>query len=105
MANTIGLNEATMLQIVDSTSLLNLYASRPHQLGCGGPLVVRISDHADNDAAEVGSDTDKMAIFTSKQFGHPWVKEHGAQHLISEANAALTGATVIFPNYDYSTLE
>ena len=105
MANTLGLNEATMLQIVDSTSLLNLYGSRPQQLGAGGPLVVRISDHADNDIAEIGTDTDKMAIFHSRQFGQPWIKEHGEKHIISEADALKLDATVIFPNYDYSTME
>ena len=105
MANTLGITEVTMAQIVLAATAINTYAARPQSLGNGGPLVVRISDHADNDAAEVGTDTDKMAIFSSKAFGHPWVKEHGLKHVVSNANAALTDATVIFPNYDYSTFE
>ena len=105
MANTLGLNEQTMADIVNSASLMNGYGARPHSFGTGGPLVVRISDHDDNDAAEVGADTDKMAIFSSKAYGHPWVKEHGLKHVVSNGDAALTDATVIFPDYDYSTFE
>ncbi len=105
MANTLGIPEKTMAEIVNSTSVLNLYTSRPQQLGCGGPLVVRITDHDDNDAAETGTDTDKMAIFSSKQFGHPWVKEHGIKHVISLADAAKKDATVIYPDYNYSSFE
>ncbi len=105
MANTLGIVEVTLAEVVDSTNAINLYASRPQQLGCGGPLVVRITDHDDNDAGETGTDTDKMAIFSSKQFGHPWVKDTGLKHVISEADAGVTDATVIFPDYDYNTFE
>ena len=105
MANTINLPERTMAQIVDSTDPINTRALRPDALSQGGPLVVRITDHDDNDAGEAGKDTDKMAIFHSRQFGQPWVKDVGLKHVISEADAAITDATVIFPDYDYSTFE
>ncbi|MBW2647250.1 MAG: hypothetical protein JRE23_13965 [Deltaproteobacteria bacterium] len=105
MSNTLNIPERTMAQIVDSTDPINTYALRPQQLGCGGPLVVRVIDHDDNDNTEAGTDTDKMAIFSSKQFGHPWVKDTGLKHIISEADAAITDATVIYPDYDYSTFE
>ena len=103
MANTLGITEVTMAQVVLAATTINTRAARPSALGTGGPLVVRISDHADNDATETGTDTDKMAIFHSRQFGQPWVKEHGLQHLISNANAALTDATVIFADHDFTT--
>lgn len=105
MANTLNIPERTMAQIVDSTNDINTRALRPDAMSQGGPLVVRITDHDDNDAAEVGTDTDKMAIFHSRQFGQPWVKDVGLKHVISEAVAATTDATVIFPDYDYSTFE
>ena len=105
MSNTLNIPERTMEQLVDSTDTINTYALRPQQLGCGGPLVVRVVDHDDNDATESGKDTDKMAIFSSKQFGHPWVKDTGLKHIISEADATITDATVIYPDYDYSTFE
>ncbi len=105
MANTLGITEKTMAELVDSTDAINTYAARPHQLGCGGPLVVRVTDHDDNDTGETAKDTDKMAIFSSKQFGQPWVKEHGAKHMISLADDTMTDATVIYPDYDYSSFE
>ena len=103
MANTLGITEVTMAQVVLAATAINTRAARPSALGTGGPLVIRISDHADNDTGETGTDTDKMAIFHSRQFGQPWVKEHGLQHLISNANAALTDATVIFADHDFTT--
>ncbi len=105
MANTINLPERTMAQIVDSTDPINTRALRPDALSQGGSLVVRITDHDDNVASEIGTDTDKMAIFHSRQFGQPWVKDTGLKHVISEADATATDATVIYPDYDYSTFE
>ena len=105
MANTLGITEVTMAQIVDSTHAVNLRSARPDALSQGGPLVVRVTDHDDNDASETGADTDKMALFHSRQFGQPWKKDTGLKHVISEAVAGTTDATVIYPNYDYSTFE
>lgn len=103
MANTLGIQEITMLQAVTITTAINTRAARPSAIGTGGPLIVRITNHTDNDAAETGADTEKMAIFRSRQFGQPWVKDYGLKHIVSDGNAALTSATVIFPAYDYST--
>jgi hypothetical protein len=105
MANTLGITEVTMAQIVLPATAINTYAARPQALGNGGPLVVRISDHADNDAAEVGTDTDKMAIFSSKAFGHPWVKDQGLKHIVNNGVGTVLDGTVIYPAYDYSTFE
>ena len=103
MANTLGITEVTMLQAVTIATAINTRAARPSALGTGGPLVIRITNHADNDAAEVGTDTDKMAIFHSRQFGQPWVKDHGLKHIISDGDALVLDATVVYPAYDYST--
>tara|TARA_R100000544_G_scaffold16105_1_gene7627 strand:- start:1709 stop:2026 length:318 start_codon:yes stop_codon:yes gene_type:complete len=105
MANTLGITEVTMAQLVDSTNAINLRSARPDALSQGGPLVVRITDHDDNDAGETGADTDKMAIFHSRQFGQPWTKDVGLKHVVSDADALKLDATVVFPDYDYSTFE
>ena len=103
MANTLGITEVTMAQVVLAATAINTRAARPSALGTGGPLVIRISDHADNDTGETGTDTDKMAIFHSRQFGQPWTKDTGLVHVISEADPIALTATVIFPDHDYST--
>lgn len=102
MANNLGIQEVTMAQLVDSTNAVNLYANRPHQSGTGGVKVVRVTDHADNVALEE-DDPDKMAIFFSAAHGQPWIKDQGIKHIISEGDALALDATVIFPDFDYST--
>ena len=103
MANTLNITEVTMAQLVLAATAINTRAARPDSISTGGPLVVRVSNHADNDAGEVGTDTDKMAIFSSKAYGHPWVKDQGLHHIIASAGAVNLKATVVFPDYDYST--
>ena len=89
MANTLGITEVTLAELVDSTDTHNLYATRPQQLGSGGPLVVRVTYHADNDAGETGDDTDLMAIFQSRAFGEPWQKDQALIHKIFSAGQGL----------------
>ena len=103
MANTLNITEVTMAQLALASNAINLRSARPDALSQGGPLVVRVTDHVDNDAAETGADTEKMAIFTSRQFGQPWKKDYGLSHVVAENNVVNTSATVVFPNYDYST--
>ena len=112
MANTLGITEVTLVQISTALNAVNLYAARPSQLGVGGPLVVRVTDHQDNDAAEVGTDTDKMALFHSRQFGQPWVKDANVlEHIIHSSVTpgtpltAAANASIIFPDYDYATFQ
>jgi len=105
MANTLGITEVTMAQLVLVATTINTRAARPDALSTGGPLVVRVSNHADNDAAEVSTDTDKMAIFSSKAYGHPWVKDTGLVHKVASGGTVDLTATVVFPDYDYSTFE
>lgn len=105
MANTLGIPERTMLQIVDSTNSINVIGGVDGRKSVYEPLVVRITDHVRNDVAEVGNDTDKMAIFMSKRHGEPWTNDVGLEHVISNGDATKTNATVIYPNFDYSTFE
>ena len=93
MANTLGITEVTMAQVVLAATAINTRAARPSDLGTGGPLVVRITDHADNDDTEEGTDTDKMAIFHSRQFGQPWKKDYTLERVI---HAAGTGAAIAY---------
>lgn len=112
MPNNLGLAEYTLAQISESTHA-------PNQLGVAAgnrpswetPMTVRITDHADNVGAEQ-DDPDKMAIFTSKAFGQPWKKDSGVlvhKPVMAAADPVATptdsDASVIFPNYDYSTFE
>lgn len=111
MANTLSITEVTLAQISDAANAINLRAARPDSLSQGGPLVCRVTNHTDNDAGETGTDTDKMAIFHSRQFGQPWTKDTGLVHKIHKSVTAGTpltaaaDATVIFPDYDYTTFE
>lgn len=109
MTNTVGITEVTLAQIGDSTHNVN---SLTHATGRGGnPLqsrVVRVTDHSDNVVAEVGADTDRMALFHSKAYGHPWEKYAGSGDDITvrvgadpTSPATSTSATVIYPNYKY----
>ena len=107
MANTLGIPERTLAQIADSTDTIN------HVGGVEGwrqsvyePIVCRITDHADNDAAEVTTDTDKMAIFICKQHGQPWTKDKNSQqHIIHQGLTPPADATIIYPDFDYSQFE
>ena len=109
MTNTVSIPERTLAQISASTNSINVVGGTDGRKSVYQPLVARITDHADNDATEVGADTDKMAIFKSKAHGQPWIKDIGQEHVVFEAdadpvtNATPTNVTVLFPNFDYST--
>jgi len=117
MANTLGIQEVTLAQVSDNTHAINAIdltgavAATPRK-SVYQPIVVRVTDHADNDAAETGADTDKMAIFQSSRHGEPWKKDVGTQHKIHPiAGAAIAPIasgddyTVIFPDFDYTDFE
>ena len=112
MSNTLGITEVTLAQASNSTHAVNVIGNatgnRPEALT---PKVVRILGHVDDTAAETG-DADKMAIFVSKAHGHPWKKDnHYTEHVIHKSTVAGTPetasskATIIYPDYDYSTFE
>lgn len=104
MANSLNIPERTMAQVVDSTNSINVIGGADGRKSAYEPLVVRITNHTRNTSAET-SDPDKMAIFTSARHGEPWKCDVGVEHIISNGDAAKTNATVIFPNFDYSTFE
>lgn len=105
MANTLNIPERTMAQLIDSTNSINVVGSADGRKSVYEPLVVRISDHVRNIAGETGTDTEKMAIFCSQRHGEPFKNDVGLEHIISNADATLTNATVIYPDFDYSTFE
>lgn len=112
MANTLNIAERTLAQMANSTNTINLVGPTHPRKSAYQPLVVRATNHADNDGTETGADTDKMAIFKSSRVGEPWEKQNNVLiKKIVQAPANLTGFTVdtqvsvLFPNYDYSTFE
>ena len=109
MANTLNIEERTLEQMADSTNTINLVGPTHPRKSAYQPLVVRATNHADNDDTETGDDTDKMAIFMSKRVGEPWEKQHNVLiKKIVQAPANLASYTVddevsvLFPNYDYT---
>ncbi len=111
MANNNRIQERTLAQLVNSTNSINVIGNAAgNRRSAYQPLVVRVTDHDDNVDAEQ-DDPDKMAIFKSIRHGEPWVKDYGTKHVIHRQPAgdtstvAPTDATVIFPNFDYTTFE
>lgn len=77
MANTLSILERTLAQVGDSTNDLHTLGTTNGRESVYEPLVVRITDHKDNDAGETGADTTKMALFLSQRHGEPFLKnEH-----------------------------
>ena len=112
MANTLNIPERTLAQVSESTNSINVIGGVDGRVSVYQPLVVRVTDHDDNDVAEVGTDTDKMAIFMSSRHGEPWRKDANVLvHKVIKADAdPVTNATdsdvsVLYPNYDYTTFE
>lgn len=117
MANTLNIPERTLAQLSDATNSINVIGGTDGRLSAYEPLVVRVTNHQDNDAAEVGTDTTKMAIFHSKRHGEPWMKQanvletviHQATIILVEdvptLQVAPANVSCLYPNYDYSTFE
>lgn len=110
MANTLGIPERTLAQLSDATNSINVIGGTNGRKSAYEPLVVRVTDHVDNVGAEVGTDTNKMAIFMSKAHGQPWVKEAGTLVKVTHVadadpvtNPTPTNVSTLFPNFDYST--
>jgi hypothetical protein len=112
MANSLGITEVTLLQVSTAANAVNqIGAATGNRSEALKANLVRVLGHADDDAAET-SDPDKMAIFVSKAHGHPWKKDnHYVEHVIHKSVtpgtpiAAPANATIIYPDYDYSTFE
>lgn len=109
MANTLGIPERTLAQVSAASNSINVIGGVDGRKSPYQPLVVRITDHADNVSGEVGADTDKMAIFKSQGHGHPWLKDVGLRHIVVKAAAdpvatpTRSDVTVLYPNFDYAT--
>lgn len=109
MANTLGIPERTLAQLSNKLNAINNIGSAEGRKSPYQPLVVRVTDHADNDAGETGSNTARMAIFKCKAHGHPWIKDTGLKHVVVQAAAdpvatpTRSDVTVLYPNFDYST--
>lgn len=102
----LGLVECLMADVVLSTSAVNTVgdATTNPRLSVYEPAVIRITDHVRDDWT-TGDSVEKAAIFMNKQHGKPWTNDVGLEHIISNADATLTNATVIFPDFDYTTFE
>lgn len=122
MANTLNIPERTLAQVSDATNSINVIGGTDGRLSAYEPLVVRITNHKDNDAAEVGTNTEKMAIFHSTRHGEPWMKQGNVlETVIHQATiidvpapdpqdpdvptlqVAPANVSCLYPNYDYST--
>lgn len=92
MANTLNILERTLAQVLDSTNDLHTLGTTNGRESVYEPLVVRITDHADNDAGETGTDTDKMALFVSQRHGEPFIKDANVlAHVIHSAGQGFAG--------------
>jgi hypothetical protein len=94
MANTLNILERTLAQVGDSTNDVHTLGTANGRLSVYEPLVVRITDHADNDAGEVGADTEKMALFLSRRHGEQFEKQHNV--LVRKIHSVGQGASITY---------
>lgn len=95
MANTLDILERTLAQAGDSTNSLYTLGTTNGRESVYEPLVVRITDHADNDAGETGTDTEKMALFLQMRHGEPLLKEANVlQKVIHSNGQGFTGTFI-----------
>tara|TARA_R110000765_G_scaffold88064_2_gene168477 strand:- start:2315 stop:2641 length:327 start_codon:yes stop_codon:yes gene_type:complete len=108
MANNLRIKEVTLAQISDSTSAINTVGNAVGNARTSvyQPAVVRVLLHNDDVAAATDVAED-MALFHSKAHGQPWKKDDcQIAHIIqSGTGPAASNATVIYPDFDYTTFE
>ncbi len=124
MANPLNIPECTIEQLATATNNINVIGGSGRRLSVYEPAVVIVTDHADTNTAYDFTDiTDKAAqvayldkncvVMTSARHGEPWVRgsstDVGSQHLIHKPTDTISGmaktATVIYPDFDYTTFE
>jgi len=123
MANPFNIPERTIEQVATATNSLNVVGGVDGRLSVYQPLVVIVTDHEDaltptwpdnTGTPEDEKELDRTSvIFVSKRHGEPWtkgaLKDIGLKHIIHAPTDTIIGmgkdATVIFPDYDYSTFE
>lgn len=122
MANPFNIPERTLAQVAAAADTINVTDPANPRRSWNQPVVVRITDHADD--VGTGSEswpdntgsaddeaylTENCALFYSCAQGHPWQKQHNVLSrtiAVGPAGvAADAGAAVIVPNFDYSTYE
>jgi len=123
MANPFNIAERTIEQVVTATNSLNVVGGVDGRLSVYQPLVVIVTDHEDaltptwpddTGTPEDEKELDRTSvIFVSKRHGEHWtkgsLKDIGLKHILHTPTTTIAGmgkdATVIFPDYDYSTFE
>ena len=123
MANPFNIPERTIEQLATATNSINVVGGADGRLSVYQPLVCIVTDHADADTPAFPDNTGTPAdeaeldrasvIFMSKRHGEPWTrgsnKDVGLKHIIHKPTDTILAmgkdATVIFPDYDYSTFE
>tara|TARA_R110002096_G_scaffold236735_4_gene427524 strand:+ start:592 stop:912 length:321 start_codon:yes stop_codon:yes gene_type:complete len=106
MANTLGIPERTRALLATATDTINVIGGADGRKSAYEPLVCRMTDHQDNSAGEVGTDTDLMAIFKSARHGEPWIKEAGTLEKVTHSGLLPpVNVSTLYPDYDYSTFE
>lgn len=112
MANNLGIPEVVLADLADSTSLANALGATELRKYWNQPLVVRVTDHADDYEVDPTGTYDPdnaftMALFCSMAHGKPWNKHVNCQeHLIHKPTDGLAPAVdmnIIFPDFDYTT--
>lgn len=103
MANNLGIEERTLAQMATASDTINLVGPTHPRKSAYQPLVVRATNHVDDDNAEE-DDAEKMAIFVSRRVGEPWEKQHNVLSKIIHVGPTTvpTNVAVLFPNYDYT---
>lgn len=123
MANPFNIPERTIEQVATATNSLNVVGGVDGRLSVYQPLVVIVTDHEDaltpTFPDNTGTPEDELeldrtsVIFVSKRHGEPWtkgaLKDIGLKHIIHAPDTTIAGmgkdATVIFPDFDYTTFE
>ena len=117
MPNTLNIPEVTLAQIADSTTPVNVInpavTDQSQRVSVYQPLVVRVTDHEADDGGTADY-AEGMALFLSSRHGEPWVlngkRDMATEHILHHSPAgapvaAPVNATVIYPDYDYTTFE
>jgi len=115
MANSFNIQERTKAQVADSTDSINVVdltggVTASPRKSAYQPIVVRITDHADDTG--VNCTTEELldanaAIFVSARVGEPWMKVGSVLQRIIHRGVGVVdaNASCIFPDFDYSTFE
>lgn len=95
MSNTLNILERTLAQVGDSSNDLHTLGTANGRVSVYEPLVVRITDHVDDDNAETGANTEKMALFVSKAHGQPFCKNHSHKRVIHSQGQGFAGTFTV----------